>query len=246
MGWGSGVAQRSHPSHCGVVRSAGMLLALAAFACTAPVAREHALSGSTTIVNEGLCVTEGEVQNRGQGTFEVASPAMRAVVAGSEPETAELRFLYKGPTPEIARLADGELHRQVGLKLRAEDSCNVVYAMWRFEPKPGVFVSVKHHRDRHHHAECTDSGYENIAPLRSTPVPAPKVGEEHVMQALLDGRTLRVVIDGQAVWEGDVGDVSSIVGPAGIRTDNTRLVFQLAAARLGGDDACPTRPAPMT
>jgi hypothetical protein len=223
-----------------------MLLSLAAFACTAPVAREHASSGSTALVNEGLCVTEGEVQNRGQATFEVSSPAMRAVVAGSEPEMAELRFLYKGPTPEIARLADGELRRQVGLKLRAEDSCNVVYAMWRFEPKPGVFVSVKRDPDRHHHAECADSGYENITPLRSTAVPAPKVGEEHVMRALLDGRNLQVVIDGQAVWEGDVGDVSSIVGPAGIRTDNARLVFQLAAARSGGDDACPTRPAPMS
>jgi hypothetical protein len=222
-----------------------MLLSLAAFACTAPVAREHARSASTAIVNEGLCVTEGEVQNRGQGTFEVTSPAMRAVVAGSEPEMAELRFLYKGPTVEMARLADGELRRQVGLKLRAEDSCNVVYAMWRFEPKPGIFVSVKRNPDRHHHAECADAGYENITPLRSTPVPAPKVGEEHVMRALLDGHSLRVVIDGQAVWEGDVGDVSSIVGPAGIRTDNARLVFQLAAARSGGDDACPTRPAPM-
>jgi hypothetical protein len=223
-----------------------MLLALVAFACTVPVAREHARSGSTAIVNEGFCLTEGEVENRGQGTFEVTSPAMRAVVAGSTPETAELRFLYKGPTPEIARLADGEVRRQVGLKLRAEDSCNVVYAMWRFEPKPGVVVSVKRNPDRHHHAECADSGYENVAPLRSIPVSAPKVGEEHVMQALLDGRSLRVVIDGQAVWEGDVGDVSSIVGPAGIRTDNARLVFQLAAARSGGDDACPTRPAPMT
>jgi hypothetical protein len=223
-----------------------MLLSLTAFACTAPVAREHTRSASTAIVNEGLCVTEGQVQNRGQGTFEVTSPAMRAVVAGSVPEMAELRFLYKGPTPEIARLADGELRRQVGLKLRAEDSCNVVYAMWRFEPKPGVFVSVKRNPDRYHHSECADSGYENIAPLRSTSVPAPKVGEEHVMQALLDGPNLRVVIDGQAVWDGDVGDVSSIVGPAGIRTDNARLVFQLAAARFGGDDACPTRPAPMS
>jgi len=223
-----------------------MLLSLAAFACTAPVAREHARSASTAIVTEGLCVTEGEVQNRGRGRFEATSPAMRAVVAGSESEIAELRFLYKGPTAEMARFADGELRRQVGFKLRAEDSCNVVYALWRFEPRPGVFVSVKRNPDRHHHVECADFGYEDVTALRSTPVRAPKVGEEHVMRALLDGRNLQVVIDGQAVWEGDVGDVSSIVGPAGIRTDNARLVFQLAAARSGGDDACPTRPAPMS
>ena len=30
-----------------------------------------------------------------------------------------------------------DARRQVGLKLRARDGCNVVYVMWRIEPKAG-------------------------------------------------------------------------------------------------------------
>ena len=37
----------------------------------------------------------------------------------------------------------GELRRQFGLKLRAQDACNLVYVMWRIEPASKLVVSIK-------------------------------------------------------------------------------------------------------
>jgi hypothetical protein len=59
------------------------------------------------------------------------------------PPFAEAHFTYLGSTGNEARLGSGELRRQFGLKLRAEDACNLVYAMWRIEPESKLVVSVK-------------------------------------------------------------------------------------------------------
>jgi hypothetical protein len=37
---------------------------------------------------------------------------------------------------------DHEMRRQSGLKLRAQNGCNLVYAMWRSEPESKLGVSV--------------------------------------------------------------------------------------------------------
>src|SRR5262245_41006941 len=110
------------------------LVSACATKTTAPGPASATVASLHKVARQNLCVTEGEVRDAGGGQMEVDSPAMRAVVAGSEPEVAELRFLYRGPTTETSRLASGEVRRQVALKLRAEDTCNVVYVVWRFEP----------------------------------------------------------------------------------------------------------------
>ena len=69
-------------------------------------------------------------------------------------------------------LASGEMRRQFGLKLRAEDACNLVYAMWRIEPESKLVVSVKSNPGQHTSAQCGNRGYQNIKPLHSSPLPS--------------------------------------------------------------------------
>ena len=64
-------------------------------------------------------------------------------------QDAEARFKYLGPTSQEARLGSGESRRQFGLRLRAQDPCNLVYAMWRIEPEPMLVVSVKRNPGMH-------------------------------------------------------------------------------------------------
>lgn len=156
------------------------------------------------------------------------SPKMRAQAAKGEGDEAELEFLYLGPTVEVAPLASGERRRQLGLKLRAQDSCNVLYVMWRIEPKPGLYVSRKANPGIHAHAACGTSGYRTLrAPLR-VPLPELAVGARHRLRARVDGRKLRVWVDGALAWEGVLDEaVLGFDGPIGIRSDNVRFAFRL-------------------
>jgi hypothetical protein len=186
-----------------------------------------------------LCVTEGEVQPKGGGRMEVADPAMRAVALGTGGDAAELEFTYEGPTSLEAPLGNGELRRQIGLKLRAADSCNVVYVMWRLEPSSGLAVSVKRNPGMSENAQCHDGGYHMVKSAHGEPVPSIRVGETHSLRAELNGDTLRVFADGRLAWEGKVGEEAlAFDGPIGVRTDNGRFVFRVVGAPGGQPSDC--------
>ncbi len=186
---------------------------------------------------DALDVTLGALEARSEG-YLVESPKMRAVAPGRASDVAELSFTYLGPTRDEAPLASGELRRQVGLKLRAQDSCNVLYVMWRIAPVPSLIVSVKENRGRSRHAECGTHGYRNVLPRWKAPVSLLVPGDSHRLRAEADGLELRVSVDGRPVWEGRVFDQApSFDGPVGVRTDNGRFLLQLKA---GG----PTRKPP--
>src|SRR5579864_4240161 len=118
-----------------------------------------------------LCITEGALEERKENRLAVTVPKMRAVVAAATPQAVEARLTYLGPTKAKARLGSGEMRRQFGLKLRAQDGCNLVYAVWRINPRSELVVSIKRNPDQHSSAECGNHGYQNIKPSRSTPVP---------------------------------------------------------------------------
>jgi hypothetical protein len=135
-----------------------------------------------------------------------------------------VRFTYLGSTGNEAPLASGEMRRQFGLKLRAQDACNLVYAMWRIEPESRLVVSVKSNPGEHTSAQCGNRGYQNIKPGRSVPVPALSSGSTHTLRAEMNGSELHVFADNSLVWEGSVGpDALAFDGPVGIRSDNARL-----------------------
>ncbi len=182
------------------------------------------------ISKANLCVTEGSIDALPGQRLAVDVAKMRAYVNAYTSPEAQARFTYLGATPNEAPLASGEMRRQFGLKLRAQDACNLVYAMWRIEPESKLVVSVKSNPGEHSSAQCGNRGYQNIKPHRSSPVPTLEPGATHTLRAQMNGAEMQVFADNSLVWEGPVGpDALRFDGPVGIRSDNARLQIELSA-----------------
>ena len=188
-----------------------------------------------SISRNRLCVTEGTIASREKNQLEVDAPKMRAYVNAWTAQDATARFTYLGPSKEQSPLGSGEMRRQFGLKLRAQNACNLVYVMWRFEPESRIVVSVKQNAGQTTSAECGNRGYRNIKAERNHPVPAVRAGDAHELVAVMRGTGLAVRVDGKEVWTGDLGsEAAELNGPVGIRSDNVRLKFDLRAGQLKG------------
>ena len=188
------------------------------------------------IASEKLCVTNGVVSTLPDGRLTIETSSARAIVRIATTQTAEIRFRYVGPSKGAKPLASGELRRQIGLKLRAQDTCNLLYAMWHIEPNAKIAVSLKRNAGQHTHEECGAGGYVNIRARRSVEVPQIRPGEWHTLHAELHGTALTIIADGAVVWEGTVGnDLAQIDGPVGFRTDNVRVEFEYYAGSVDPD-----------
>ena len=108
----------------------------------------------TPVSKANLCVTEGSIEETPDHRLSVNVAKMRAYVNAYTQRVAEVRFTYLGSAPNEAPRASGEMRRQLGLKLRAQDACNLVYAMWRIEPESKLVVSVKNNPGEHTSAQC--------------------------------------------------------------------------------------------
>jgi hypothetical protein len=140
----------------------------------------------------------------------------------------ELQVRDRGAVADAQALASGAMRRQIALKMRAQDPCNLLYVSWRIEPKSQVVVQLKLDPSQHTSAECGNGGYVTIKPRRSAVPPPLADGQLHRMDARLDGTALTVAIDGRPVWDGAVGDaVRQLQGPVGVRSDNGRFDFAL-------------------
>lgn len=188
--------------------------------------------------------TEGRLVPLPGGRMAIEDPKVRAVVTSREPsrlrtlmshesapeqhQVAELRFTYLGPTREQKPLQSGALRQQIGLKLRAQDGCNVVYVMWRIAPKAGLVVSVKHNPEMHHSGDCGNGGYQSVMPRTQGAVPELKPGNTHALRAELRGAELKVQVDGREAWEGTLpAEALTFDGPVGLRSDNGRFQVEL-------------------
>ena len=186
-----------------------------------------------------LCVTEGGVASQPSGRLTVATTKFRAVADRRGGSAAELRFTYLGPSADTSALGSGQVREQLGLKLRAEDPCNLVYVMWRIAPEPKLVVSIKQNAGQHTSSECANRGYHNLKPRRAAPVAFLAVDSSHVLAAEIRGEELQVQVDHVTVWEGRLsGTARSWDGPAGVRSDNVRLEFDLYVP-AGSAAACP-------
>jgi hypothetical protein len=225
------------PHKRALVAASTVAVMLGAALC--PAATESLAAEKMMAIDGGkLCVTEGSV-HRGRGTeFSIDAPKARAFVAEETGQGVEARFTYLGETAQTSALGSGAVRHQFGLKLRAQDACNVVYAMWRFDPKNEVVVSVKSNPGMHESSECGNRGYTNIKASRHLPVPEATKGVPHVLSARLNGQEMTVIVDGKVVWEGSVGaGAMGFDGPVGIRSDNVRLKLELFAEEASGNKA---------
>jgi hypothetical protein len=206
----------------------------------------HAVADETLqpVALADLCVTNGEVKATAGGRLSVETPSSRAVLRSLTDPVSEIDFRYLGPTAGEKPLASGELRRQIGLKLRARDSCNLIYAMWRIEPDQQIVVSIKENPGMSRHAECDAHGYTNLKPTLAADPPPIVVGEEHRLRAELSQSRLTVIADGTVVWSGDLGPKSQeLDGPVGMRSDNAHFEFvYLGGERTGTGGTCARSP----
>jgi len=177
-----------------------------------------------------LCVTRGAIADRA-----IAEPTVRAFAPNAAGDAAQLAFTFKGDAATSRALANGQDRRQVGLKLRAQDGCNVIYVMWRLDPKPKLDVSVKRNPGKRTHEECGADGYTKVKPSRKAAVPALVAGGSHTLRAEIAGDELYAWIDGTLAWQGTLPtEARELSGPAGLRTDNLALEkLELSAAGAG-------------
>jgi hypothetical protein len=186
------------------------------------------------VTRDQLCVTNGEITTTPQGRLAINTPSSRAIVQiPTATGVAEIRFTYLGPSEGSKPLASGEMRRQIGLKLRALNQCNLLYVMWHIEPDTKIAVSIKRNPGQSTHEQCDAHGYTTIRPRASTTLPRVLPGESHTLRAALAGENLTLTADGKTVWEGSIGnDVTGIDRPVGLRTDNARFEFDYAVMPL--------------
>jgi hypothetical protein len=185
------------------------------------------------IASDALCITRGHLV----GDRSIEEPTLRGYARGAGGDAAQLTFTYRGESFETRQLAGGQERRQIGLKLRAQDSCNVVYVMWRLDPRPKLDVSVKHNLWKRTHEECGADGYTKVRPIKKTLIPAFEFGTTHTLRAEIVGDELFAWIDGKLQWQGRLPETArTIAGPAGLRSDNIKFdLVELATTRTEGD-----------
>ena len=183
-----------------------------------------------------LCVTKGSVADGA-----IAEPTMRGYARGFGGDAAALTFTYRGESFETRELAGGQARKQIGLKLRAQDSCNVVYVMWRLDPTPKLDVSVKLNPLKKTHEECGADGYTKIRPHKKTFVPAFEYGKTHTLRAEIVANELYAWIDDQLLYQGTLPDTArALKGPAGVRSDNVKFdLVSLSAPHSEDSDPPP-------
>jgi hypothetical protein len=202
------------------------------------------------VAADDLCVTKGTLVKAGSDAaprLEVDVPTFRAVGLGTTGEAVALDFIYRGHSTESRALASGQMRRQLGLKLRAANGCNLVYVMWRLDPKPELEISIKVNPGMTTHAECGANGYTKLKkPSYRIAVPALLEGEHHVLQAEIAGNELFAWIDNELTWRGGLPDeAKNLAGPSGFRSDNLKYEVTALKAPSGLNGAAKPKCVPI-
>lgn len=177
---------------------------------------------------EQFDVTDGQMVVSSDHHLMVSSKEFRATLDVATQQHVVLHFKYLGPTEEIAHLQNGEVRHQLGIKLKAQDICNVVYVMWNFDTQK-IDIGVKRNPGLRTSHECGDNGYHAGFGHANINQPDPVVVDKwYTFQADLGDKHLKVLLDGKLMWEGDLSDDQSIfTGPVGVRSDNAHVLFDL-------------------
>lgn len=170
------------------------------------------------ITDASLCVTKGKL-----GRSRVVAPTFRAVAPAEGGDAVQLKLIAH-PSAEQRALASGQIRRQVGLKLRAADACNLVYVMWRLDPTPMLEVSTKINPGQRKTSECGTAGYTKVKPRTTAALPDLLDAKPHTLRAEIVGGALVAWVDDQVAWQGALPDAArELAGPSGLRSDNLEV-----------------------
>jgi hypothetical protein len=193
------------------------VMAAATDAPSAPAPVPDPTPAQEPVVTNGLCVTKGSLVKE----QDVTVPTFRAVAPETGGDSASLEFVFHGETDKERALGSGQIRRQIGLKLRAQNGCNLVYAMWRLDPKPKLEVSVKLNPGATNHEQCSTGGYTKVKPEQTLALPELRAGDSHTLAAEIKGDELTTWIDGKLAWRGRLPESArTLSGRAGLRSDN--------------------------
>jgi hypothetical protein len=209
-------------------------LMLATMACSTTTAGPERGPSIAVWPVADLCVTRGAIADHA-----ITEPTVRAIAPNAGGDAAQLAFTFNGDAATTRALASGQERRQLGVKLRAQDGCNVIYVMWRLDPKPKLDVSVKRNPGKRTHEECGAEGYTKVKPSRHGAVPALAAGDAHTLRAEIVGEELFAWIDGHLAWQGTLPAIAhQLAGPAGLRTDNVELAHLELSVPKGPAAGC--------
>jgi hypothetical protein len=182
------------------------------------------------VITNGLCVTKGSLVHE----QDVTVPTFRAVAPDTSGDSASLEFVFHGESEKERALGSGQIRRQIGLKLHAQNGCNLVYAMWRLDPKPKLEVSVKINPGATNHEQCNTQGYTKVKPDKTSPLPELVSGDTHTLAAEIAGDELTATIDGKVAWRGHLPESArALSGRAGLRSDNLAYTIKKFSGALG-------------
>lgn len=175
-----------------------------------------------------LMATEGTLfeGKDGLGIYQVKDERLRAKAVESKASRLEMTFKFEGKSAVTKNLKSGKSRVQLGCYLAAKNQCNLLYAMWRVEPEPGIFVQLKSNPGQSTHAECENDGYATVKPTFQKKMAAPVPNRSYRYLCELSGNTLTVKIDQEKVWSGVV-DLKLLDpnGYSGVRSDNAVWEF---------------------
>jgi hypothetical protein len=207
--------------------------ALAPLLLSAPAEKKLPVDGFKQVSRDDLEVTDGKVGESKDGFLTVEDPEVRGTQKAISAKGARLVFTYLGEPKQVAKLASGNVAHQLGLKLRAKNTCNLLYVMWKIEDQERIAVSVKRNPDKSTHKECGANGYISIKPAILGTLPSAKDGKSHTLEAQLlkkKGADYELVVkaDGVIVWQGPIEAklLNDIDGPPGFRSDNAKFKFK--------------------
>jgi hypothetical protein len=224
------------------IRTIAVLAAVALMgAAVAASAAPRPPAGWASIGKARLTVTEGTISVAApNSTLRTTSPAMRAVSrdGGRHASSARLWFRYLGESSTTKPLGSGQVRRQIGLKLRAADPCNLVYVMWHVYPDNVIEVSVKRNPGQSTSAQCGNRGYKEITefPVRDSGGTAdhgPHVLEVVTRRTASGSLALRIYSDNslRRRLHLPAALTAGMEGPIGVRSDNGHYLFQLSGRR---------------
>lgn len=222
----------------GLVAAAGTtgVLATSAQAYTYPTAPIPPSPWKPIGLNS-LNVTQGKITAVApNATLATTDPAVRAVHLGGVHSSARVWFRYLGKSTSDKPLDSGEYRRQIGLKLRHKNQCNLVYVMWHIEPVSQIQVLIKRNPGQTTYNQCRSNGYK---PVANIPVAAAGSGPHwlaaRTRRTATGDLALSVYADGVQHYGAKPGEILSaadtrdIEGPIGVRSDNGHFVFQLSS-----------------
>lgn len=189
------------------------------------------------IALSGLNVTSGRIAAVAPNqTLATADPMVRAVHrdGGAHHSSARVWFRYLGKSTSDKPLDSGEIRRQIGLKLRHRDPCNLVYVMWHIAPQSQIQVTIKRNPSMTTSAQCGSGGYTTVATIPVAPVGTGAHWLAARTRRLASGELwLSVYADNGTtpVFAQNLPAAATkgLEGPIGFRSDNGHFVFQLSS-----------------